>query len=40
MQQQIEHFTPELDRIIALTEPAQELASGFDGPLGPAEGPV
>src|SRR5215467_2901450 len=36
----IEQLSPELDRIIATSEPIQELASGFGGDLGPAEGPV
>src|SRR5262252_4883685 len=36
----IEQLAPELDKIIAPSEPIQELAEGFGGPLGPAEGPV
>src|SRR3954454_14023419 len=36
----IEQLSPELDKIIATSEPIQELASGFGGPMGPAEGPV
>ena len=36
----IEQLAPELDKIIASSEPIQELAEGFGGPLGPAEGPV
>ena len=40
MQKRIEQFAPELDRIISTSEPIQELASGFGGPRGPAEGPV
>ena len=40
MQKRIEQFAPELDRIISVSEPIQELASGFGGPHGPAEGPV
>jgi gluconolactonase len=40
MQKRIEQFAPELDRIISVSEPIQELASGFGGPRGPAEGPV
>jgi len=36
----IEQFAPELDKIIALSEPIQTLAEGFGGPMGPAEGPV
>src|SRR5207247_9063344 len=36
----IEQFDPALDKIIAVSEPIKELASGFGGDLGPAEGPV
>ena len=36
----IEQLAPELDKIIATSEPIQTLAEGFGGPLGPAEGPV
>jgi hypothetical protein len=36
----IEHIAPELDKIISPSEPIQELAEGFGGTLGPAEGPV
>jgi gluconolactonase len=36
----IEQLAPELDKIIAPAEPIQELAEGFGGALGPAEGPV
>jgi gluconolactonase len=36
----IEQFDPALDSIIATSEPIKELASGFGGDLGPAEGPV
>src|SRR5437016_2106804 len=36
----IEPLAPELDKIIAPSEPIQTLAEGFGGPLGPAEGPV
>ena len=36
----IEQLAPELEKIIATTEPIQELADGFGGPLGPAEGPL
>src|SRR5258707_3322418 len=36
----IEHFDPALDKIIDSAEPIKELASGFGGDLGPAEGPV
>ena len=36
----IEQLAPELDTIIAANEPIRELASGFGGDIGPAEGPV
>jgi len=36
----IEQLAPELERIIAVAQPIQELADGFGGPQGPAEGPV
>src|SRR5438309_1379227 len=36
----IEQFAPELDKIISSSEPIRELASGFGGELGPAEGPL
>ncbi len=36
----IEQFSPELERILSTTQPIQELASGFGGTMGPAEGPV
>jgi gluconolactonase len=36
----IEQLAPELDRIIEISQPIQELADGFGGPQGPAEGPV
>ena len=36
----IEQLAPEMDKIIAPSEPIQELADGFGGPQGPAEGPV
>src|SRR5436309_12458354 len=36
----IEQLAPELDKIISSTEPIQELASGFGGTMGPAEGPL
>src|SRR5499427_2571242 len=36
----IEQLAPELDRIISVNEPIKELATGFGGPLGPAEGPL
>jgi gluconolactonase len=36
----IEQLAPELEKIISPSEPIQELAEGFGGSLGPAEGPV
>ena len=36
----IEQFAPELEKIIAPSEPIQDLAEGFGGTQGPAEGPV
>jgi gluconolactonase len=36
----IEQFAPELEKIVSPSEPIQELADGFGGALGPAEGPV
>ena len=36
----IESMAPELDRIIGTSEPIRELASGFGGDIGPAEGPL
>jgi gluconolactonase len=36
----IEPLAPELEKIISPSEPIQQLAEGFGGPLGPAEGPV
>src|SRR5215470_12595151 len=36
----IEQLAPELEKIISPAELIQELAEGFGGPLGPAEGPV
>src|SRR5262249_57443120 len=36
----IDRFDPALDKIITTSEPIRELASGFGGPLGPAEGPL
>src|SRR6266581_2014921 len=39
-QPRIEQLAPELEKIIATTEPIKELASGFGGTLGPAEGPL
>ena len=36
----IEQLAPELEKIISLSEAIQDLADGFGGPQGPAEGPV
>ena len=36
----IERLDPGLDRIMDISQPVQELASGLGGALGPAEGPV
>src|SRR5437879_1320337 len=36
----IEQLAPELEKIVSPSEPIQDLADGFGGPLGPAEGPL
>ena len=36
----IEHLAPELEKIVSTSEPIQELADGFGGAQGPAEGPL
>ena len=36
----IEQLAPELEKIIATSEPIQHLADGFGGTQGPAEGPL
>ena len=36
----IEQLAPELERIISPSEPIRDLADGFGGPQGPAEGPL
>ena len=36
----IESLAPELDRVITTSEPIRELATGYGGNIGPAEGPV
>jgi gluconolactonase len=38
--QKIESMAPELDRIISTSEPIRELATGYGGDIGPAEGPL
>jgi len=40
MPKQIDRLAPELDRIISATEQIHELADGFGGAHGPAEGPL
>jgi gluconolactonase len=40
MNSRIEQTAPELEKLIATSEPVQELAEGFGGPQGPAEGPL
>jgi gluconolactonase len=40
MNSRIEQLAPELEKIVATSEPIQELADGFGGPQGPAEGPL
>src|SRR5437762_12749967 len=36
----IEQMMPELGGIISTSEPIRELATGYGGDIGPAEGPV
>ena len=36
----IEQLDPALERIISPSEPVHDIADGFGGSLGPAEGPV
>jgi gluconolactonase len=36
----IDKFAPELDDIVSITEPIRDIADGYGGPLGPAEGPL
>ena len=36
----IESLAPEIDRVISTSEPIRELATGYGGTIGPAEGPV
>jgi gluconolactonase len=40
MATKIEQLAPELEKIIATSEPIQALADGFGGAQGPAEGPL
>jgi gluconolactonase len=39
-EKRIERLAPELDKIVSPAEPIRELAEGFGGALGPAEGPL
>jgi gluconolactonase len=36
----IEQLDPALDKILSVSQPVEELGSGYGGALGPAEGPV
>src|SRR3982074_33587 len=36
----IEQLDPGLDRILSVSQPIQELGSGYGGDIGPAEGPL
>jgi gluconolactonase len=36
----IEQLAPELEKIVSVSEPIDDLADGFGGPQGPAEGPL
>jgi len=36
----IEQLDPALDKILSISQPIQELGSGYGGALGPAEGPL
>ena len=40
LSKRIEQLAPELERIISPSEPIHDLADGFGGPQGPAEGPL
>src|SRR5262245_36603749 len=40
MAAKIEQFAPELEKLIAVSEPIRDLADGFGGAQGPAEGPL
>ena len=40
VEKKIEQLDPGLDKIIGTNEPIKELATGFGGNLGPAEGPL
>ena len=39
-EKKIEQLDPALDKIISVSEPIQELGTGYGGALGPAEGPL
>ena len=36
----VEQSAPELEKIVSPSEPIQDLADGFGGAQGPAEGPL
>jgi hypothetical protein len=36
----VEQMAPELERIVSPSEPIHDLADGFGGEQGPAEGPL
>jgi len=40
LSKRIEQVAPELEKIISPSEPIHDLADGFGGPQGPAEGPL
>ena len=40
LSKRIEQLAPELEKIISPSEPIHDLADGFGGPHGPAEGPL
>ena len=40
LSKRIEQLAPELEKIISQSETIHELADGFGGPHGPAEGPL
>ena len=40
MTAKVEQFAPGLEKLISTSEPIHELADGFGGPQGPAEGPL
>src|SRR5262245_35729151 len=40
LSKRIERLAPELDKIVETSQPINDLADGFGGALGPAEGPL